>query len=59
MEPISITDLLKAVQGELIAGSGRAEIKAIGTDTRCMSPGETLSCPDGERFSRPSDHFWV
>ncbi|MDI6791840.1 MAG: UDP-N-acetylmuramoyl-tripeptide--D-alanyl-D-alanine ligase [bacterium] len=50
MEPISITDLLKAVQGELIAGSGRAEIKAIGTDTRCMSPGETFIALKGENY---------
>ena len=50
MERLTIKEVIKAVQGELICGSERGEISGVSIDSRTIKKGEIFFALKGERF---------
>ncbi|MDH5173742.1 MAG: UDP-N-acetylmuramoyl-tripeptide--D-alanyl-D-alanine ligase [Elusimicrobiota bacterium] len=50
MERLTIKEVIKAVQGELICGSERGEISGVSIDSRSIKKGEIFFALKGERF---------
>lgn len=51
MEKLTIKEVIKGVQGELICGSQRGEISGVSIDSRTIKKGEIFFALKGERFN--------
>jgi len=50
MERVTIKEVIRAVQGELVSGSQRGEISGVSIDSRTINKGEIFFALKGERF---------
>ncbi|MBM7583308.1 UDP-N-acetylmuramoyl-tripeptide--D-alanyl-D-alanine ligase [Caldicoprobacter guelmensis] len=50
MEPISVEEILKATDGELVKGEASGVITGVSTDSRTIKPGELFVSLIGDRF---------